>query len=50
MLCGDRQLLVDIAAKAEQWLRSISNRANENITFKKKAQHAWKPMAKGMTA
>jgi DNA-binding transcriptional regulator YiaG len=49
MLCGDQQLLVDIAAIAEQWMRSISNRANENITFKKKA-NAWKPMAKGMAA
>jgi putative zinc finger/helix-turn-helix YgiT family protein len=49
MLSGDRELLADIAAKAEQWLRSISNRNDEDITFKKKAG-SWKSMAKAMTA
>jgi DNA-binding transcriptional regulator YiaG len=49
MLCGDQHLLTEIAAKAEEWLRSISNRANPDITFKKKA-NVWKPMAKGMAA
>lgn len=49
MLCGDEQLLKEIAAKAEQWLRSIVDRPNEDITFKKKANE-WKPMAKAMVA
>lgn len=49
MLNGDPKLLAEIAAKAEQWLRSISNRHEGDITFKKKAG-VWKPMAKAMTA
>ncbi len=49
MVSGDQKLLGDIAAKAEEWLRSISNRSQENITFKKRAG-TWKPMAKGMAA
>ena len=49
MLSGDQQLLAAIAAKAEQWLRSISNRHDEDITLKKKAG-TWKPMAKAAVA
>jgi putative zinc finger/helix-turn-helix YgiT family protein len=49
MLSGDQKLLSDIAAKAEEWLRSISNRHEEPITFKKKAG-VWKPLAKAMAA
>jgi len=50
MLSGDQKLLADIVAKAEDWLRIIRNRQQEeNITFKKKSG-VWKPMAKGMVA
>ena len=49
MLNGDPKLLAEIAAKAEQWLRSISNRQDADITFKKKSG-SWKPMAKAVSA
>jgi transcriptional regulator with XRE-family HTH domain len=50
MLSGDQELLADIAARAEEWLRSIGVVGHrEDITFKKKAG-SWKPMSKAMIA
>jgi putative zinc finger/helix-turn-helix YgiT family protein len=49
MMNGDQQLLMEIAAKAEEWLRSIRERKIANITFKKRAG-VWKPMARAMAA
>jgi DNA-binding transcriptional regulator YiaG len=49
MLSGDQKVFAEIIAKAEEWLRSISNRHEENITFKKKSG-GWKPMSKAMSA
>ena len=49
LMSGDQQLFLEIAAKAEEWLRSIREAPTENITFKKRAG-VWKPLSKAMAA